>query len=80
VKRSDIINKTLQYLLIALGIFVFIEIQVILFVSIDNYIKNSTKDTTSSYQMPTMRDMPDNDKDSFNPFSDNKSFENENQA
>ena len=65
--RSDSINKTLQYLLIALGIFVFVEIQVILFVSIDNYIKIHNMNNNQQIDAP---DFNGDKRPAFNHFNE----------
>jgi len=59
-------NKTIQCILVSLGIFVFIEIQVILYVSIDNYIKIHNTDNN---QMPSNNMIRPDMNDTFNPFN-----------
>ncbi|MCR4581048.1 MAG: hypothetical protein K5666_00865 [Bacilli bacterium] len=59
-------NKTIQCILVSLGIFVFIELQVILYVSIDNYIKIHNTDNN---QMPSNNMIGPDMNDTFNPFN-----------
>ena len=85
-------NKTFKYVLIALGLFVFVELQVVMFISIDSYIKINNMRLNGSEQkqfeknfskgnMDKFMNKPDNIDDDISnditiPDSNNKSKQN----